>query len=229
MTTSYQKHDYHEYPKTLPRTAFWAQVRRTVAGRPVPNSQIALIREQIAGRLELSEDDVLLDLACGNGALSSGLPFKRLVGVDHSPYLIEIALEHFHDPSRTSFILDEAGHYCSTARDAAMFTKAMCYGSFSFFSRKEAVGVIGCLHDRFRDVERAFIGNIPDRSKALLCYSSRGTEPDDLDNHETQFGIWWDRDELVEVAESLGWHAQVFVMPPSFYAAAYRFDLLLLR
>jgi SAM-dependent methyltransferase len=229
MTVSYPKHDYHEYPKTLPRTAFWAQVRRTVGGQPVPEEQIALIREQVTAKLALSTKDVLLDLACGNGALSAGLPFGRLVGVDHSPYLVEVALEHFHEPPRTAFEVDEADHYCSTTPNAAQFTKVLCYGSFSFFSATEAGIVLDTLYRRFPNVSRAFIGNVPDRAKAHEHYAARGAEPDDLDNHETQFGIWWDKRRLTHLAECFGWRATTCTMPAKFYAASYRFDLLLTR
>jgi SAM-dependent methyltransferase len=227
----YPKHDYHDYPKSLPRTAFWAQVRRTVAGKPVPEEQITLIHEQIATKLELRTDDVLLDLACGNGALSARLLSRcgQLVGVDHSAYLVGIALEHFHRPPRTAFLVEEAGNYCRTTPDAAKFTKALCYGSFSYFSVREASVVLEALFGRFGNLSRVLIGNLPDRSRAPEYYASRAIEPDDLDSHETQFGIWWDRLKLSDLARRSGWHATVCTMPANFYAAAYRFDLLLTR
>jgi SAM-dependent methyltransferase len=225
----YPKHDYHEYPKSLPRDAFWAQVRRTVGGKPVPEGQITLIREQVTAKLDLNAQDILLDLACGNGALSSELTCRRLVGVDHSAYLVDVAHEYFHNPPRSKFVLDGAGHYCATTPDAAEFTKVLCYGSLSFFPASEVADVLASLHERFVNVERVFIGNVPDRSRAAEHYASRSAPPDDLDDHETQYGTWWEREQLATLAASFGWEAEVCTMPPEFYAAAYRFDLLLKR
>ena len=75
----YPKSDYFhkEYPKTLDPDDLWGQVRRTVNGKPVSDAQIALIVAAIRDGLQFSKEDVVLDLACGNGALSSYF-FERL-------------------------------------------------------------------------------------------------------------------------------------------------------
>ena len=67
------KSDYKHYPKTLAPDDLWGQVRRTIHGKPVSEEQIAMIVAAIRERLALAPDDVLLDLACGNGALGSYL------------------------------------------------------------------------------------------------------------------------------------------------------------
>ena len=55
--------DFKEYPKKLSPTDFWVQVKRTVNGQPVPESQIALIIDAIRQALHLQPHDRLLDLA----------------------------------------------------------------------------------------------------------------------------------------------------------------------
>jgi cyclopropane fatty-acyl-phospholipid synthase-like methyltransferase len=69
----FQKYDYIEYPKSLPEDDYWGQVRRTVNGKPVAETQIAMIVNAIQLGLELESSDKILDIACGNGALSSRL------------------------------------------------------------------------------------------------------------------------------------------------------------
>ena len=96
LTRSYPA-NYDAHARSVPPDAHWKQVRRTVDGEPVDAAQIGFIVEAIAAGLDLARTDVVLDLACGNGALSSRL-FDRcagLVGVDISPYLIEIAQKDF--------------------------------------------------------------------------------------------------------------------------------------
>src|ERR1700750_1427456 len=67
---SYPKLDYDQYARTLPTDDLWGQVKRTVAGNPVDGSQIEMIVEAIRAGLQLTPDDNLLDIGCGNGVLS---------------------------------------------------------------------------------------------------------------------------------------------------------------
>lgn len=62
--------DFKEHPKTVAQDDFWAQVKRTVNGQPVSQEQIDMIVARVKSGLILQRGDKLLDLACGNGALS---------------------------------------------------------------------------------------------------------------------------------------------------------------
>jgi hypothetical protein len=85
--------DFKEYPKTLAPTDFWGQVKRTVNGQAVSEEQIQMILALIRRELQLDKDDRLLDLACGNGALSQYLfaDCREFLGVDFSEVLIDVA------------------------------------------------------------------------------------------------------------------------------------------
>ena len=80
------------------------------------------------------------DLACGNGALSHRLVegCAALVGVDLSPYLIQIANQHFAQAPRVSFFADGAAQYLRAEATPERFTKVLCYGSFAYFSDEDA-------------------------------------------------------------------------------------------
>jgi cyclopropane fatty-acyl-phospholipid synthase-like methyltransferase len=88
-------HDAHA--RSVATNAYWKQIRRTVNGEPVSEAQILLIVDAITHALSLKTEDLVLDLACGNGALASYLFDKcaGLVGVDNSPYLVEVAQRDF--------------------------------------------------------------------------------------------------------------------------------------
>ena len=64
---------YKEHPKTCEPDDFWGQVMRTVNGKPVGEEQIQMIIDSVISTLEITESDVLLDLCCGNGALTDRL------------------------------------------------------------------------------------------------------------------------------------------------------------
>jgi SAM-dependent methyltransferase len=221
--------DYKEYPKTLDPDDFWGQVRRTVNGKPVSDAQIALIVAAIRNGLQFSKGDVLLDLACGNGALSRYFfdDCRSLHGVDYSPYLIEIATKRFQVPGESTFMLDDAVHYVQNEPDPGRFTKALCYGSFPYFTEADARGVLRGLRDRFVNVRRLFIGNLPDRDRAHLFYPPEKDYTSELKDHAAQIGIWRSQAEFYTLAADEGWELTVTLMPPEFYAAHYRFDALL--
>jgi SAM-dependent methyltransferase len=225
----YPKSDYKEYPKTLDPDDFWGQVRRTVNGKPVSDAQIALIVAALRDGLQLSKEDVVLDLACGNGALSSYLfdGCRSLHGVDYSPYLIEVATKRFQVPGKSTFMVDDAVHYVLNEPDPGKFTKALCYGSFAFFPEADARQVLRGLRNRFVNVRRLFIGNLPDRERAHLFYPPAKDYTSELKDHAAQIGIWRSQAELSALAAEEGWELKSTLMPPEYYAAHYRFDALL--
>ena len=65
------EYDYTERPKLFDKNDFWRQVRRTINGKPVDETQINLIINQVCTILSLNKNDDLLDLGCGNGALTT--------------------------------------------------------------------------------------------------------------------------------------------------------------
>lgn len=228
---SYPKSDYKEYPKTLPADDLWGQVRRTVNGQRVSEEQIRMIVDALRSGLALRTSDVLLDLACGNGALSRYLfdDCERLHGVDFSAYLIDVARSRFLRPGRTDFQCADAAAYVRSEPDPERFTKVLCYGSFMFFSADDAIDVLAGLHRRFRNVTRVFIGNLPDKDRAHLFYPPGKDYEAELSDPTAQIGIWRSVDEFARLADATGWRLRVSQMPDSFYAARYRFDATLER
>jgi cyclopropane fatty-acyl-phospholipid synthase-like methyltransferase len=225
-------YDYRIFPKKYPRTDFWRQVARSVDGEPVSNEQIQMIVEAIESALLLSPSDAVLDLACGNGALSSRLYgfCRELHGVDHSEYLIGVAKEYFERAPRYTYETADVGDYLECRRDPTSYTKCLCYGSFAYFSRKLATTFIQALAQHFRSISRVFIGNIPDRAAAPAFYDARGIDfKTVIDEPDSAIGLWWDRDDLRRLATEHGWTVDVTTMPKAFFGSHYRFDATLRR
>lgn len=223
--------DYDAHARTCAPDAFWAQVKRTVHGRPVSEEQIEWIVGEIKRQLTLAPEDVVLDLACGNGALSHRLvdTCKALVGVDISEYLIEVANTHFAEAPRVTFTAAGAAQYLAAVPDPQRFTKVLCYGSFAYFSEDDAHTALRALYERFANVRSVFIGNLPDRDRAAAFYAAREPEPGELDDPRAQIGIWRTREAFAKMAADAGWHAQFSTMPGGFFSVHYRYDVLLHR
>jgi SAM-dependent methyltransferase len=222
-------HDAHA--RSVAADAYWKQVRRTVDGEPVDEAQIMLIINAITSALSLKQDDIVLDLACGNGALSSYLFDKcvGLVGVDISPYLIEVARRDFGRSPNYRFYLHNIVSYVLHTRETSAFTKVLIYGAFQYISRDDALLVIKALNERFFTVAKVFIGNLPNKRLIDRFYRDRSPTDVELNDHEARIGVWYLPEEFETMARAAGWDASSSYMTADFYASSYRFDVTLER
>jgi SAM-dependent methyltransferase len=223
--------NYDAHARSVAADAYWKQVKRTVNGKPIDEAQITLIADAISAGLFLTQSDVVLDLACGNGALSAYLFDKcaGLVGVDISPYLIEIAQKDFARSPSYRFQAEDVVSYLARDQNPSIFTKTLIYGAFQYFSREDAVAVLKALNERFFGVAKVFIGNLPDRRRSDRYFRERTPTEAELHDHEAQIGIWYRPDEIEAMAQVTGWHASCSYMPAGFVASNYRFDVTLER
>lgn len=222
---------YKEHPKSCEPDDFWGQVKRTVNGKPVPQEQIDMIVEAIVSGLELDSDDMLLDLCCGNGALSS-LVFKRCkggLGVDFSEHLISIANKYFASPPEQIYTLHDVVEFCEDPPEPDKYTKILCYGSFPFIEHERAESLLRLLANKFTNAEKVFIGNCPDKDLLPLFYGERYFEPGTENDPDSPIGIWRTEREFIDMTERCGWQAKIQRMPEQYYAAHYRYDVVLSR
>ncbi len=229
--TYFPKSDYIEYPKTLPRDDLWGQVRRTRNGKPVSEREVEAIVSTVRRELDIGESDVILDLACGNGALSARafIGCRGVTGVDRSSYLIEIARENFQKEPFWKFTESDINDYLHDEPDPGQFTKAMMYASIQYLSPEVVTELLSSLFHRFGGVTVCLIGNVPDRDQASLYYEERGVPLPNLDDPVSQIGVWWAQEDLARVAENAGWHVTFSRMPGWVFNAAYRYDTILRR
>lgn len=222
--------DYEQYPKTLPRDDFWGQIRRTIYGRRISEEELAVIVTAIKAGLKLSPDDELLDLMCGNGALTARLydSCGGVLGVDLSSYLIDVAKEYFEQPPTRLFVVNDVLSYVRDAPEPSRFTKALCYGSLHHLSGEDVRTMLRDIRSRFRRVERLYLGNLPDKNRAHLFFGDRlEQEHPDLTDPKAQTGVWWTQGDLHDVAAECGWRASFVELPADVFNAHYRFDALL--
>lgn len=220
---------YKEFPKTCAADDFWGQVRRTVNGKPVGEDQIAMIVDAVRAGLDLKATDCLLDLCCGNGALSTRI-FAHCsggLGVDFSGVLIEVAQANFARPGRDEYLLDDVEAFVNSSAGVERFTKGLCYGSFQYLPEAKARAVLGGLRIRFSGVSHMFIGNLPDRDRIANFYRDGNVQEGLADDPGSPVGIWRSQSQFAELARATGWNAEFRQMPAGYYAAHYRYDAVL--
>jgi SAM-dependent methyltransferase len=221
--------DYDVHARTCAPDDFWSQVKRTRYGKPVPDSHIDMIVQAIKQHLALQPDDCVLDLACGNGALSQRLfdSCAGLVGVDLSEYLIQIANQYFARPPDYLFVERGVAEYLSEESQPDRFTKVLCYGSFAYFSDADAKIALRLMNNRFTSIDTIFIGNLPDLDRMEAFYGTRTPDSRELVDPRSQIGIWRTRSAFESMATAAGWDVEFKKMPPAFYSVDYRYDAVL--
>jgi SAM-dependent methyltransferase len=221
---------YKRHPLSCAADDYWGQVRRTVAGKPVDEAQIQLIVDAVSSGLELKAEDWLLDLCCGNGALSDRF-FKQCqggVGVDFSPPLVEVAQRVFQTHQRSYHLADVEAWVLQEASPLP-YTIALCYGSFSYLEEQAARKILSRLHRDFINIRRIYLGNLPDAAQADALFAGRERPSGIERRHDSQFGILRTQEEVRALARETGWALKIHQMPPEFYAARFRFDAILVR
>lgn len=228
---TYPTFSYDAHARTCAPDDFLGQVRRTLNGVPISDDQLAMIKHAVAAGLALKSDDVLLELACGNGALSRSLfeVCKSYMGIDISNYLISVAKQNFERLPDYQFAAQGALTYVLEEAAAERFSKALCYAGFQYFSDNDAAEILRALYARFINLERIFIGNLPDKALASEFYRDRMPSTLELVDSATAIGVWRTRAEFAELAEDTGWKVAFSTMPPTFHSAYYRYDVVLSR
>lgn len=223
------KYYYQNHPQTCDPKDYWGQVKRTVGGKPVDDEQIGMIVSAIAGGLDLVKQDILLDLCCGNGALTD-LIFGQCqggVGVDFSEYLIKIAQQDFQHLPHRSYELASVIDYLHQEENPERFTKALCYGGFMFFDEETSRDCLLQVRRRFPNIKRFFLGNLPDKDRMESFFRGEAYQPGIENDPASPIGIWRTEQELAVIARECGWQIRFHRMPEAFYAANYRYDAVL--
>lgn len=223
--------DFKIHPASCKPRDYWGQVKRTVNGKAVSEDQIKMIVTTIERELLLdqSRENHLVDIACGNGALSS-LIFPRLqtfLGVDYSEVLISIAQRDFQKLPKIKFLAADVQEYLRFEPDPIRFNKMLCYGSFSYFPNADEI--LKLIRQRFTRVERVFVGNLPDRDRANRFYVTPITDISIYNDPDSKIGVWRTQNEFEAMARQAGWICHFSQMPKEFYAHHYRYDVTLTR
>ncbi len=221
---------HKEMPKTKNENDFWGQVGKTVNGEAVSQDQIDMIVHTIKTNLSLQKNDILMDIGCGNGALSHYFfdKIKGFEGVDYSEYLIKIAKKYFENKSGFLFTKMNAVDFIKGFKNKKRITKVLCYGTLQYFSEKETRLILNELNNSYPSVKKIFIGALPDKANSNLFFKDKKYTCA-LDDYETPLGIWRTTDEFKRLAKETGWNAIILKMPTKFYATYYRYDVLLTR
>ena len=217
------EYDYTERPKLFDKNDFWRQVRRTINGKPVDETQINLIVKQVCTILSLNQNDDLLDLGCGNGALTTRIsPYvSKIHGVDMSDYLIGIANEYFCSSKLTfeantiSVLIDQEG--------LKPYEKCLLYGVSSFLEDDLLEKLVSKFFEG--NGKSILLGNVRDKMFAKDFYGDNYSQ-NSLDDITSSMGKWRSMKWFSQIAKNGNFNVSFHKMNKDFYATKYYFDVL---
>ena len=202
------------------------QVARLVDGKVVDAQMLNRIASDIQSKLGLKSSDSLLDVCCGNGALTELLlpHCKNISAVDFSPALIDEAKKR---NASIQFICDGAEAF----ELHQQFDKILLYFSFQYFESVEhGKKVIKNLLHHAKPGATILLGDITDQRQIFHYYNSpkkvlkwiyqnaKGTN---------NMGKFWHPSELDAICKSLGIKGEAVNQQRWQPFAYYRFDYII--
>lgn len=200
------------------------------------SNNIDLIANDIAAKLLINRQDIILDVCCGNGLLTKKIAdkCKEIHGLDFSKILINTALKKNAGPN-IYYHLDDAINV-EKIFPANSFDKIYLYFSFQHLNYSLGFELIKHLSNIIRSDGLLLIGDIPDinrrwiyystlRKKILFCLKHihafiRGKGHDSL-------GWWWDPSTICNKCRDLNLKCQILKQDKSLPHSHYRFDVLI--
>lgn len=214
-------------------TEFLQQVHKTVAGQPITQAQFAAQLSDIKNALELSKDDYVLDMCCGNGIITTEMAefCHAIVGVDFSDPLIEIA-NKYNKP-------ENATYYCMSVLDKKItsisnkpFTKIFMYEALQHFSKDDFRTLLEIIMEISNPNSVTFFGGIPDIDKLWDFYDTEERREQYRimkSKNQEAIGTWWEKNEIIDVCLQNGFKCEIVLQNSILHSSRYRFDACLTK
>ena len=229
----YSRFDHDAFARSKDEQDFWGQIRRTVNGQSVSEDQILIIKNAIEAAMPRFNRKGLLDIGCGNGALTYTLKdkFKYIYEIDPSEYLISIGKKYFAETSNINFFCGRALDCLLELEDISKesINMILFYGSMSYISTNELSRILEFASLDLPNVEVIYFGNVPDIEKSSIFFSDFLPPDLDLQDHHSAIGKWWGKEELSYFCGQYDFKVDIIRMNKDFYGHQIRFDAKLTR
>lgn len=228
------RHFYNSQPDAVGRTAFLRQVAHTESGQPINDEQFQLMVESIVDQLDLTADDHLLDLCCGNGYLTSQLAphVTNVTGVDFSAALIDVATQ-FNQPDNCKYLQCDVTQLAALKSEGlSKCNKVLMFAALQHFQHEELVPLLAAILKVTNPNVSILIGFIPNKDMRLRFYDSvprklawivRSAIGKDV------IGTWWTPEFISNACVQLGLECHTQAITYGLRASKYRFDAVISR
>lgn len=231
LRKSYWRSFWREFPTGFGDDDFFRQVGHTIGGEPYTEVQFRAILDSIVSRLELSGEDSLLDVCCGNGLITSRLAAicNEVVAVDFSFSLLDLAKKHQSMPNLT--------YRCADALDLAQanlrpgrFSRVLLYAALQHFQLEDLEPLVRAIFELAADNSIVLLGGVLDADRKFNFLDTREKRKM-YDQYcaagKDRLGTWWDASYITDVCESLGLDCDIHRNEDGRPGCTYRFDAVI--
>ncbi len=207
-----------------------AQVLRTINKQPISEKEFQEILIDIEEKTEIKRDDIVLDLCCGNGLITTHLAPKcaKIIGVDFARELTsQINLEKHPN---ISIVIEDVRE---VKFEKESFNKMIMYAGLQYLTHKETILFFESAIKWLKRNGLFFIGDILD-SNHLWAFSNNKERQaayfDTLKKDTPFIGTWFESQWLINLGKYVGFKkVNVLAQPAHLPYSHYRFDILLQR
>lgn len=207
------------------------------SGRRGEHYNFETIANNIIEKFQVEKEDAVLDLCCGNAALTKFIArsCKKIHGVDHSEMLIATAKKLKAKENITNLQLHQSSAFLiDKIFSENFFDKSFCYFSFQYFKRKERAKLLEKISFVTKHNGWIFLGDIPDKSRMKNYYESKKNFYREkisrlikLKEGECFLGWWIEPKEILDWCGKNNLKASVIPQSENLPHAHYRFDVLI--
>lgn len=210
------------------------QVGKTINKKPVEKEIFDLINRHIMDVLDLTPNDTLVELCCGNGLCTYEFKdsARQIMAVDFAPHLIEAA-KKFKSAPNITYALGDVFTFLSTFNEHwdVHPTKFLMNDSLAYFTPDDLGKMLSSII-RISGGNFAFLlRGVPNDQLKWNFYNTEERKQRYLENKakgdETNDGLgrWWSPDEVHALCDSLGLSGIVSNQAPPI--SDYRMDILI--
>ena len=208
------------------------QVGHTVKGKSIPSQQFEALTSQIVDIMQLSANDSVMDLCCGNGLFTKKVAkhVKTVIGIDFCEPLIDIASTRFLDPNIRYYQGDV--RYLEKMNANIIpheVNKVIWYAALQHFRPTELKSILSQIL-RICAEPLIFIGFVPDNDLKYLFYNTARRKIAHLwrlVSMNDNFGFWWNRSKIEAICSELDMTCTFSNIPSGMHASKYRFNVLI--
>ncbi len=213
------------------------QVGKSVGGKPITNDQFFAITNTIIHELQLSENDTLLDLCCGNGLITFELSkkVKEVIAIDVSKAYIDTA-NKYKKNENIYYLNCDVRNYELIINSVAgkKINKVLIYESLAYLTPLDLEMIMAYLDVLSAPGLRFMIGSILDKEKKINFFNTISRKLDYLFRYkllgrDMGLGRWWTKKEIRNTAEKYGYACRIVDQNAILHTAHYRFDVVLTK
>ena len=210
------------------------QVAKTVSSKAIDENQVNIIVERITEELNVSSNDNILDLCCGNGILTFRIAknVKFVIGMDYSNTLLKNAnkckaMENIIYVNQNVIEIDEQKILIQKYN----INKVIVSDALAYFSRREFMNILEALNQSLLSKHLIFLGNVLIKNRRWKFYNTVFRKFDYLINYKLLgnskgIGKWWHIKELEFIAKHFNYKIKFIEQNPKLSTAHYRMDVV---